>query len=138
MQMLQQRSARSQLPMSNVARRRLEIVAEQPPRKNQHLLLNDFHIGQDVMCQSPITKKWFPVKIKELCLQPRSYQVEMLEGIVYKRTQNHLKLFMPSQRTQTNEQCLKPHLKRTQIQPDSTVVQQQPKRHIKAPIKLNL
>ena len=76
MQMLQQRSARSQLPMSNAARRRLGIVAEQPPRKNQHLLLHDFHIGQDVMCQSPITKKWFPVKIKELCPEPRSYQVE--------------------------------------------------------------
>ena len=124
MQMLQQRSARSQLPMSNAARRRLGIVAEQPPRKNQHLLSHDFHIGQDVMCQSPITKKWFPVKIKELCLQPRSYQVETPEGIVYRRTQNHLKLFMPSQRTQTNEQCLKPHLKRTLIQPDSTAVQQ--------------
>ena len=124
MQMLQQRSARSQLPMSNAARRRLGIVAEQPPRKNQHLLLHDFHIGQDVMCQSPITKKWFPGKIKELCPEPRSYQVETLEGIVYRRTQNHLKLFMPSQRTQTNEQCLKLHLKRTLIQPDSTAVQQ--------------
>ena len=138
MQMLQQRSARSQLPMSNVARRRLGIVAEQPPRKNQHLLLHDFHIGQDVMCQSPITKKWFPVKIKELCPEPRNYQVETPEGIVYRRTQNHLKPFMPSQRTQTNEQCSKLHLKRTLIKPDSTAVQQRPKRHIKVPIKLNL
>ena len=34
MQMLQQRLARSQLPMSNVARRRLEIVPEQQPNKN--------------------------------------------------------------------------------------------------------
>ena len=138
MQMLQQRSARSQLPMSNAARRRLGIVAEQPPKKNQHLPLHDFHIGQDVMCQSPITKKWFPVKIKELCPEPRSYQVETLEGIVYRRTQHHLKLFMPSQRTQTNEQCSKLHLKRTLIKSDSTMVQQQPKRHIKVPIKLNL
>ena len=72
MQMLQQRSARSQLPMSNAARRRLGIIAEQPPKKNQHLPSHDFHIGQDVMCQSPITKKWFPVKIKELCPEPRS------------------------------------------------------------------
>ena len=58
MQMLQQRSARSQLPISNVARRRLGIVVEQPPKKNQHLPSHDFHIGLDVMCQSPITKKW--------------------------------------------------------------------------------
>ena len=68
MQMLQQRSARSQLPMSNMARRKFGIIAEQPPKKNQHIPLHDFHIGQDVMCQSPVTKKWFPVKIKELCL----------------------------------------------------------------------
>ena len=58
MQMLQQRSARSQLPMSNAARSRLGIVAEQQqPSKNQHLPSHDFHIGQDVMCQSPITKE---------------------------------------------------------------------------------
>ena len=138
MQMLQQRSARSQLPMSNVARRRLGIVAEQPPKKNQHLPLHDFHIGQDVMCQSPTTKKWFPVKIKELCPEPRSYQVEMLEGIIYRRTQNHLKPFTPSEGTQINEQCSKLPLNKTLIKSDSTAIQQQPKRQIKAPIKLNL
>ena len=138
MQMLQQRSARSQLPMSNAARRRLGIVAEQPPRINQHLLSHDFHIGQDVMCQSPITKKWFPVKIKELCPEPRSYQVETPEGTVYRKTQNHLKLFTPSQRTQINEQCSKPPLNRTLIKSDSTIIQQRPKRQIKVPIKLNL
>ena len=66
MQMLQQRSARLQLPMSNAARKRLGTVAEQEqqPHKNQHLPLHDYHIGQDVMCQSPITKRWFPVKSK--------------------------------------------------------------------------
>ena len=138
MQMLQQRSARSQLPLSNVARRRLGIVAEQPPRKNQHLPLHDFHIGQDVMCQSPITKKWFPVKIKELCPEPRSYQVEMPEGIIYRRTQNHLKPFTPSQRAQINEQCSKLPLNRMLIKSDSTIIQQRPKRQIKAAIKLNL
>ena len=113
MQILQQRSARSQLPMSNVARRRFGIAAEQTFRKNQHLPSHDFHIGQYVMCQSPITNRSFPVKIKALCPEPRSYQVEMLEGIIYRRTQNHLKPFMPSQNTQTNEQYKKLHPKRT-------------------------
>ena len=44
-------------PCPYVARRRLGIVAEQEqqPHQNQHLPLHDFHIGQDVMCQSPIT-----------------------------------------------------------------------------------
>ena len=57
MQMLQQRSARSQLPMSNMARRKFGIITEKSPKKNQHLPLHDFHIGQDVMCQSPTTKR---------------------------------------------------------------------------------
>ena len=125
MQMLQQRSARSQLPMSNVARRRLGIVAEQPPRKKISIYCCMTSTLVKMSCvRVPSPKKWFPVKIKELCPEPRSYQVETLEGIVYRRTQNHLKLFTPSQRTQTNEQCSKLHLKRTLIQPDSTVVQQ--------------
>ena len=53
--------------MSNVARRHLGIVAEQrPTNKNQHLPSHDFHIGQDVLCQSPVTKRWFPAMIKAL------------------------------------------------------------------------
>ena len=101
MQMLQQRSARSQLPMSNVARRRLGIVTEQQLSKNQHLSSHEFHIGQDVMCQSPITKRWFPAMIKDLCPEPRSYQIETPEGITYRWTQNHLKPFKSCQETQT-------------------------------------
>ena len=104
MQMLQQRSAQSTLPMSNVARRRLGIVAEQQSSKNQQLPSHDFHIGQDVMCQSPITKRWFPAVIKALCLEPRSYQIETPKGITYRRIQNHLKPFKSSPRTQTTEQ----------------------------------
>ena len=137
MQMLQQRSARSQLPMPNAARR-LGIVAEQQPSKNQHLLSHDFHIGQDVMCQSPITKRWFPVKIKALCPEARSYQIEMPEGITYRRTQNHLKPFKPCQKTQKKEQYKEQCYKRTLLQSDSAKILQHPKRQIKAPVKLNL
>ena len=46
MQTLQQRSARSQLPMLNAACRQLGIVAEQTTAsKNQHLPFHDRHIG---------------------------------------------------------------------------------------------
>ena len=84
MQMLQQRSARLRLPMSNAARRKFGIAAEQQPRKNQHLPAHDYHIGQDVMCQSPITKRWFHAKIKARCPELQSYQIETLEGITYR------------------------------------------------------
>ena len=104
-QMLQQRSTRSQLPMSNAARRQLGIAVEQPSsNKNQHLPAHNFYIGQEVMCQSPITKRWFLATIKALCPEPRSYLIETQEGITYRRTQNHLKPFKSHQKTQTKEQ----------------------------------
>ena len=138
MQMLQQRSARLQLPMSNAARRRLGIVAEQQSSKNQQLPSHDFHIGQDVRCQSPITKRWFPAIIKALCPEPRNYQIETSKGITYRRTQNHLKPFKSSQRTQTTEQDQQQCQKRTIIQKDSNKIPLCPKRQIKVPVKLNL
>ena len=69
LQMLQQRSTRLQL--------QLGIAIDQPSsNKNQHLPTHDFHIGQEGMCQSPITMRWFPATIKALCPEPRSYQIE--------------------------------------------------------------
>ena len=100
MQMLQQRSARSQLPMSNAARRQHGIAAEQPSTtKIQHLPSHDFHIGQEVMCQNPINMRWFPTTIKALCPETRSYQIETQEGVTYRRTQNHLKPYKSHQET---------------------------------------
>ena len=92
MQMLQQRSARSQLPMSNAAHRQLRVAAEQiTAHKNQHLPLHDLHIGQEVMYQDPVTKRWFAATIKALCPEPRCYQILTTKGVIYRRTQNHLK-----------------------------------------------
>ena len=92
MQMLQQRSARSQLPMLNAACRQLGIAAEQTTaNKNQHLPLHDLHIGQEVLYQDSVTKRWFPATIKALCPEPRSYQIQTTKGVIYRRTQNHLK-----------------------------------------------
>ena len=105
MQMLQQRSARSQLWMSNAARRQLGIAVEQPSsNKNQHLPSHNFHIRQEVMCQNPITRRWSPATIKALCPEPRSYQIETLEGVTYRRTQNHLKPYQSHQETPRREQ----------------------------------
>ena len=141
MQMLQQRSARSQLPMSNVAKRQLGITVEQlSTNKTQHLPSHDFHIGQEVMYQSPVTKRWFPVKIKALCPEPRSYQIETPEGITYRRTQYHLKPFKSSQKTPTKQQYQQQcsSQKRTPVNDDCQQIKAHPKRQIKKPVKLNL
>ena len=59
MQMLQNKSARSQLPMSNAARRQLCLSPQQlrVKTKNEHLPSHDLCIGQDVMYQDSISKK---------------------------------------------------------------------------------
>ena len=121
-----------------MARRRLGIVAQQHISKNQHLPLHDFHIGQDVMCQSPITNRWFPATIKALCPEPRSYQIETPEGITYRRTQNHLKPFKSSQKIQTTEQYRHQCQKSILTKKDSKKTLPHPKRQIKVPVKLNL
>ena len=105
MQMLQQRSARSQLPMLNAACRQLGIAAEQmSASKNQHLPLHDLHIGQEVMCQDLVTMRWFSATIKALCPEPRSYQIETSKGVIYRRTQNHLKPYKSHWKTPRKEQ----------------------------------
>ena len=105
MQMLQQRSARSQLPMLNAACRQLGIAAEQTTaNKNQHLPLHDLNIGQEVMYQDSATKRWFLATIKALCPEPRSYQIQTTKGVIYRRTQNHLKPYKSYQKTQKREQ----------------------------------
>ena len=140
MQMLQQ-SARSQLLISNAARRQLGIAVEQlSSNKNQHLPSHDFHIGQKVMCQNPITMRWFHTTIKALCPEPRSYQIETMEDITYRRTQNHLKPFRPHQKTQGGEHSKQKcsNTNRTPVNDNDKMIQPRPNRQIKTPVKLNL
>ena len=145
MQMLQQRSARSQLPMSNTACRQLGIAAEQiTASKNQHIPLHDLHVGQEVMCQDFITKRRFPTTIKALCPEPRSYQIETSEGVIYRRTQNHLKPYKSHWKTPRREQSKQnighkqSNMNQTLVKNNDITKQSCPKRQIKIPKKLNL
>ena len=74
MQILQNRTARSQLPMSNRAKRQLGLEAEKLriKTKNENLPSHDLHLGQDVMMQDPASKRWSSVVITRLCKEPRS------------------------------------------------------------------
>ena len=58
MQILQNKTSRLQLPMSNSARRQLGLEAEKArtKTKNENLPLHDLHLGQDVMMQDPTSK----------------------------------------------------------------------------------
>ena len=93
MQILQNRTASLQLPMSNIARRQLSLETEKLRRmtKNENLPSHDLPLGQNVMMQDHISKRWSPAVITRLCKEPRSYQVTRRDHVTYRKTQAHLK-----------------------------------------------
>ena len=97
MQILQNRTARSQLPMSNSARSQLGLETKKLriKMKNENLPSHDLHLGQDVMMQDPTGKRWSPAVIIRLGKEPRSYQVTTRDNVTYRKTQAHLKPYKP-------------------------------------------
>ena len=65
MQILQSRSTRSELTMSNAARKQLALDSEDLRNtcKHEHLPTHDLHVGQDVMFQDVTSKQWYPATI---------------------------------------------------------------------------
>ena len=105
MQILQSRSARSDLPMSNAARQQLGLQSEhlRTVKKNEHLPSHDLHIGQEVMYQDATNKWWYPATITSLCAQPRGYNITTREGVTYRKTQAHLKPYQPQSKKSEDE-----------------------------------
>ena len=116
MQILQNRVARSQLPMSNSVRRQLGLEAEKVRTKikNDNLPLHDLHLGQDVMMQDLTSKRWSPAVITRLCNEPRSYQVTASDIMTHRKMQAYLKLYKPETKSsQDAKRCLMQPLTRT-------------------------
>ena len=92
MQILQ---SRAQLPMSSVARIQQRLSSKQlrVSNKHEHLPTHDFHVGQSVMYLNPANKRWYLAKITSLCQEPQSYKIKTDDGTIYRKTQNHLKLY---------------------------------------------
>ena len=84
-QILQNRTARPDLPMSNVARHQLGLNSEQfrSEYKNEHLHSHDLHLCQHVMYQDSTDKQWIPATIASICSEPRSYKITTKEGVTY-------------------------------------------------------
>ena len=101
MQILQNRVARSQLPMSNSDSRQLGLEAEKvrTKTKSENLPLHYMYLRQDVMMQDPTSKWWSPAVITKLCKEPRSYQVTTSNNVTYRKMQAHLKLYKPEYKT---------------------------------------
>ena len=149
MQILQSRCTRSDLPMSNAARKQLGLHPEKLRTvfKNEQLPSHDLHIGQDVMYQDATSKQWYPATITSLCVQPRSYNLAIREGVTHGKTQAHLKPYQPQckktedEHSDNNMLTLKANCKQfNNVKSKNNQVQShlRPKRDIKPPIKLDL
>ena len=103
MQMLSNRTTRSDLPLLTAARLQMGLRINHPTneqmKKNHHLPTHDLCINQAVMYKDATTKKWYPATIVSQCEEPRSYIISTDEGIQYRRTQRHLKLYYPRPQT---------------------------------------
>ena len=97
MQILQGRSASSDLPMSNAARKQLGILSEVLRNIDMHDMLptHDLHVGQSVMYQDSVTKQWHAAVLTNLCQEKRSYNKTTCDGVVYRKTHIHLKPYTP-------------------------------------------
>ena len=142
MQILASRSARSNLPMSNAARKQkgLDCKHLRTQCKNEQAPLHDLHLDQAVMYQDPNDKRWYPATITRLCQEPRSYLITTKQGVQYRKTQAHLKPYHPQGE---NELLIQEKHKQTvpcvQNKPSATnLAQSRPKRDIKPPNRLDL
>ena len=149
MQILQIRSARLDLPMSNAERHQLHLNPEQirTKYKNEHLPPYDLHFGQHIMYQDSTNKWWFPTSITNICSELRSYKIATREGVTYKKTESHLKPYDPqSKRSEdehyksqsSNMQTLESYCKQYKTAGNLIQFYSRPKRDIKPPVKPDL
>ena len=93
--------------MSNVARKQHGQGPEQLRVKSKHKQLPTAHllIGQSVMYQDHMTKRWYPATITSLCQELRSYRIRTKDGITYRKIQNHLKPYQLQHNTDKINNC---------------------------------
>ena len=144
MQMLQSRTVRTQLPMSNAARRQLHLQPEQfrTKTKNEHLPSHDLCIGQGIIMQDPTNKRWYPAVHTSLRKEPRSYQVTTTDGVTYRKCKpisnltDHKTNGMKRMLKNTICGHLNPNAKK--VNSNDNLAQSRSRRNIKPPVKLNL
>ena len=91
MQILQSRSTRSVLTMSNAARQQLGLQPEKLRTVNKY--------------QDAISKWWYPATITSLFAQPRSYSITTREGVTYRKTHTHVTPYQPQSQKSEDEHC---------------------------------
>ena len=93
MQILQGTNARSDLPMSNAAKKHHGIQPEVIRNSDKHAVLptHDLHVGKKVRYKDSTSKCCYSAVIESLFPEPRSYKITTRDGINNRKTQAHLK-----------------------------------------------
>ena len=156
LQILQGRSARSDLPMSTAVRKQLGIQPEVIRNIDKHEVLptHDLHVGQSAMYQDSVTKQWYPAVITSLCQEKRSYMLTTSDGVVYRKPDTpYTPQNSESQSTQFVSQSMaqsdhmgpvkqsvaqSDYKKSSKVDNQSQEHTSRPKRGTKPPIKLDL
>ena len=143
MQILKSRPVRSQMPMSNAARKQLGLPTEmlRIDMKSEHLSSHDLYLGQNTLMQDPTSKRWSPVVINRLCNEPRSYQVTTKDGVTYRKMQAHLKPYKPEGKQDQEAKryhmwTLTKNCKKNTC--NTNLSQSRTRRHIRPTVKLDL
>ena len=125
--------------MSSAARIQQGLGSEQlrVNNKNEQLPTHDYHIGQSVMYPNPMNKRWYPAKIRSLCQEPISYKIETDDGTIYRKTQNHLKLYQQNTNKKDKDDTWTINFD-SKMSNGNNNNQIRPKHKVKPPVKLNL
>ena len=120
---------------SNTDRKQFGMDPEQlrVKSKNEQLPSHDLHLGQSVMYQDSVTKRWYPATITNLCQEPRSYKVTTTAGIIYRKMQAILKPYQ-LQNKYTENKLNSCGMRTVKSDPKQARL----KRNIKPPVKLDL
>ena len=140
--------------MSNAVRNQIGIQPEIIRNTDKHPALptHDLHVSQQVIYQDSTSKHWYPAVIDSLCSAPRSYKIITRDGIVYRKTQCHLKPFTPQNRMSQSTQCMSSPMaqsnhvqpvkteskKKSQVNNHTQVKTSRTKRDTRPPVKLDL
>ena len=141
MQILASRSARSDLPMSNVARKQKGLDCEQLRIKHKneqcHHMTSTWTSGH---YQDPSDKRWYPATITRIVPRTKSYLITTKQRVQYRKTQAHLKPYHP----QDEDELCKQEKHKWTIQSaqnhiiETNLAQSRTKRDIKPPNRLDL
>ena len=121
--------------------------------KHEVLPTHDLNVGQSVIYQDNVTKKWHPAVITSLCQEKRSYIITTSDGVAYRKMQAHFKPYTPQNKKSQAVQCVSQpmaqsdytqpvkqsdHKKSPQVNNQSQVHTSRCKRDTKPPVKFDL